>query len=64
MSDASKPWLPLPPMGLTLRDYFAAHALADTTYVDSDVDASAVAKQAYQIADAMIYHREHNEPEV
>lgn len=52
------------PEGVSLRDYFAAHALANTAFVNTESDVSKVADYAYAIADAMMYHRKHNEPEV
>lgn len=43
--------------GMTLRDYFAAHALANE-YTEHKGDPSRVAKWAYDIADAMLKARE------
>ena len=40
--------------GMSLRDYFAAAALANTVYVDSECDAETAAEFAYDIADAMM----------
>ena len=38
-----------------IRDYFAAHALANITMID---DPDAVAEHAFMIADAMVAERE------
>lgn len=43
--------------GMHLRDYFAAHALANG-YTEHEGDPSRVAKWAYDIADAMLKARE------
>lgn len=55
------PVFPQPPAGgcgpwagLTMRDYFAAHALANTGCVDSETDADQLAIYAYDVADAML----------
>ncbi len=63
--DNSGPVFPQPPVGgfgpeagLTMRDYFAAHALANTCYVDSDTDADQLAIYAYDVADAMLRARQ------
>ena len=47
-------------LGMTLRDYFAAHALALLDYdaVKGEVSASVIAADAYKIADAMIWEGE------
>lgn len=47
-----------PQEGLTMRDYFAAHALANESYVDSDTDADQLAIYAYDVADAMLLVRQ------
>lgn len=44
-------------MGMTLRDWFAGQALANT-YAQHEQDPSKVAEWAYQIADAMLAARE------
>jgi hypothetical protein len=43
--------------GMTLRDWFAGQALANTHYVNDSDDNERVAAFAYQIADAMIAER-------
>lgn len=43
-------------MGMTLRDWFAGQALANT-YAQHEQDPSKVAEWAYQIADAMLAAR-------
>lgn len=56
----SPEWVP-PQEGMTLRDYFAAHALAGYgAYIadsDSAVPPERWAKRAYEIADAMLAQR-------
>ena len=51
--------------GMTLRDYFAAHAVGDTmmlchrdTPVDGEPYPEMFARKAYEIADAMLKERE------
>ena len=46
--------------GMSLRDWFAGQALADLASVDRDVEmfgVDEVAKECYQLADAMLAHR-------
>ena len=51
--------------GMSLRDYFAGQSLGELvsglSYPVSDVDAEAVAKDAYKLADAMIREKEKGE---
>lgn len=48
-------------LGMSLRDYFAAKVMqgiiASTTYVAYRWDWAEIAKQAYQVADAMLAER-------
>ncbi len=44
--------------GMSLRDYFAGQALAETAHPATTGDAERAAKQAYAIADAMLKERE------
>lgn len=48
--------------GMTLRDYFAAHAIESATYVGLKVGglatADVIARHAYELADAMLKQRE------
>ena len=44
--------------GMTLRDYFAASSLAHLPYMLNQDDLNAVAKMAYEVADAMLAVRE------
>jgi hypothetical protein len=49
-----------PSPGMSLRDYFAAHALAAYVAANSpasDEDGEFAAEYAYELADAMIAHR-------
>ncbi|HEX6939880.1 MAG TPA: hypothetical protein VF158_10750 [Longimicrobiales bacterium] len=66
----SGPAFPQPIAGMTLRDWFAAHALAgmlaypgDCSHGSWHTNASAqdVAASAYDYADAMLAEREHGE---
>lgn len=48
-----------PVVGMTLRDYFAANALAMFNYInDGTHSTELMVKKAYSIADAMIIERE------
>lgn len=44
--------------GMTLRDWFAGQALANTAYVDSKDCSDNAAKYAYDVADSMMNVRE------
>ena len=44
--------------GMTLRDYFAAKAMQVLEWKTSDAPFSSVAKNAYELADAMLKQRE------
>lgn len=44
--------------GMTLRDYFAAQAVAGlASAADGDLDSAAIARRAYEIADALLRER-------
>lgn len=43
--------------GMSLRDWFAGMALANTAYVDSESSSEATATYAYEVADAMLRAR-------
>jgi hypothetical protein len=60
VKESESPSVDLP---VSLRDYFAAHALSNTIveeifYVNSEQSADKVAEYAYEIADAMMKERE------
>ena len=58
-TNQTKPKPPNPEInnqGLTVRDYFATHAM-EGMVTDVVVDAQQVARMAYQVADAMMKER-------
>lgn len=62
MSDYPKPAFPEPrgggcTPGMTLRDYFAAQAIAGILGAKTEINATILAKNAYFIADAMLEAR-------
>ena len=62
-NQANKPKPPAPPQnpeinnqGLTVRDYFATHAM-EGMVTDVVIDAQQIARMAYELADAMMKER-------